>query len=65
MSADIMAALVANAEAPATSELDATTRLLESIRLIVRNAQDELRANPDPTSPWWFLVDPDAEFNTG
>ena len=64
MSADVMAALVANDEQPATDERAATVKLLESLRLSIRHGQLELMANPDPTSPWWFLVDPHAEFTT-
>lgn len=31
-----------------------------NLRHSIRRAQRQLIENPDPTSPWWFLVDPDA-----
>jgi hypothetical protein len=55
-------ALIANSDRPATDELTATNKMLEALRLTIRKAQLELRDNPDPASPWWFLVDIDAEF---
>ena len=60
MSADLIAAMAANE----TSEQPSALRCLEGIRLALRQGQLELMANPDPTSPWWFLVDPHAEFTT-
>lgn len=31
-----------------------------NLRHSIRRAQRQLIENPDPTSLWWFLVDPDA-----
>lgn len=55
-------ALIANSERAVADEVTATNKLLEALRLTIRKAQLELRENPDPASPWWFLVDPDADF---
>lgn len=64
MSADLMAAQIANDERPTTDEHTATHAVLEGLRLAIRRGQLDLMANPDPTSPWWFLVDPHAKFTT-
>jgi hypothetical protein len=60
---DLDTALIANSDRPATDELTATNKMLEALRLTIRKAQLELRESPDPASPWWFLVDIDAEFD--
>ena len=61
---DLLAAMQANESRPQADDFGAYDRMLESFRLIVRQAQLDLLAEPDPTSPWWFLVDPVAEFRT-
>lgn len=42
------------------SESVITQQLLLSLRSFLWRHQQHLRANPDPTDDWWFLVDPDA-----
>lgn len=33
---------------------------VSNLRYAIRRAQRQLIANPNPSDPWWFLVDPDA-----
>jgi hypothetical protein len=39
---------------------DHSRRFFMEMRRAIHNAQMELRDNPDPDDPWWFLVVPDA-----
>lgn len=56
----IFAAQVTN-EATAPTSHDYVT---EALRLSIRKLQVALLDSPDLTSPWWFLVDPSAPFET-
>jgi hypothetical protein len=35
-------------------------KFITSLRTFLREHQQHLIANPDPTDDWWFLVDPSA-----
>lgn len=45
---------------PTTDEAATTIGMLRGIRHLLWRHQQRLRANPDPTDDWWFLVDLDA-----
>lgn len=60
---DILEALIANDARQPFAPGDTTSKLLEGLRLSIRQGQLDLMANPDPSSPWWFLVDPEADFS--
>lgn len=42
------------------AESGITQQLLLTLRRNLWEYQQHLRANPDPTDDWWFLMDPDA-----
>lgn len=57
---DLIPAMVANEARAQSDDFTSADRLLEAMRLTVRQAQLDLMREPDPSSPWWFLVDPDT-----
>lgn len=37
--------------------------LFDNLRRLLRDHQRRLIQTPDPSDPWWFLVDPEAADN--
>ena len=42
------------------SESHITRQLMLTLRHELWSYQQHLKANPDPSDDWWFLVDPDT-----